>query len=168
MPRTKLARRPTTFTPFFPSPFAESAFPSMTRLMDEITERMNDDFPFTGLTGNGITAMFPAVNVSETKDEYTMTAELPGMTVNDVKVDFTDGVLTIQGEKEEKQEEKKDDRKYYMWERRYGSFQRSFPFPGGIVEGKIGAEFKDGILTVHLPKAEELKAEAKKIPIVAK
>jgi HSP20 family protein len=163
-----MARRADTFTPFFPSPFAESSFPSMTRLMDEITERMNESFPLAGLAGNGITALYPAVNVSESKEEYTVTAELPGLTANDVNVQFTDGVLTVRGEKEEKQEEKKDDRKYYMWERRFGSFQRSFPFPGGIVEGKIAAEFKDGILTVHLPKAEELKAEARKIPVVTK
>jgi HSP20 family protein len=110
----------------------------------------------------------PAVNVAETKDEFSVTAELPGMQAADVSVDFTDGMLTIRGEKVDEHTEKEDDRTYYMWERRFGSFQRTLPFPGGIDDQKIVADFKDGVLTVHLPKAEEVKPKRQTIPIAAK
>jgi HSP20 family protein len=85
-----------------------------------------------------------------------------------VSIDYTDGMLTIKGEKVEEKTKEEDDRKWYLWERRYGSFQRALPFPGGIAEDKLRAEFKDGVLTVHLPKAEEAKTKRHHIPIVAK
>jgi len=108
---------------------------------------------------------FPTLNVSEGKTEFTVTAELPGMTEKDVTVAYCDGVLTIRGEKQREEMKEEDDRKFYLWERRFGSFQRSLPFPGGISEEKMTAEFKNGILTIHLPKAEEAKAKERTIPI---
>jgi HSP20 family protein len=89
------------------------------------------------------------------------------MTAADVKVEYSQGVLTVRGEKV-KEETKEDDRKWYMWERRFGSFQRSLPFPGGIDEKKVAAEFKDGVLKVHLPKTEEAKTKHHTIPISEK
>ena len=83
-------------------------------------------------------------------------------------VDFTDGMLKIRGEKIDEKTEKEDDRTMYMWERRFGTFQRTLPFPGGIDDGKIVAEFKDGVLTIHLPKMEEVKPKRQAIPIVTK
>jgi HSP20 family protein len=138
--------------------------------MEDMAERVNETMrnAFAGVPELPAIALFPAVNVSETKDEFTITAELPGLAAKDVSIDYTDGVLTIKGEKEETQEEKRDDRRYYMWERRFGAFQRAIPFPGGIVEDKIAADFKDGVLAVHLPKAEEAKAAQRKIPIAVK
>jgi HSP20 family protein len=111
---------------------------------------------------------FPAVNVSEADSEFTVTAELPGLTAKDVTVDFCDGTLTIRGEKTEEETKKENDRKYYRWERQFGSFQRSFPFPGGIDETKIAADFRDGILTVRLPKAEAAKVKHREIAITEK
>jgi HSP20 family protein len=108
---------------------------------------------------------FPSLNLSEAKNEFTVTAELPGMTAADVKIDYTDGVLTIRGEKTREETKEDDDRKYYMWERRFGSFQRSIPFPGGIAEDKISADVHDGVLTIHLPKAEEAKTKTREVPI---
>jgi len=99
----------------------------------------------------------PAVNVAETKDEFTVTVELPGMKLENVSVDFTDGMLTIRGEKMDEQTTKEDDRTIYMWERRFGSFQRTLPFPGGIDDKKVTADFKDGVLTVRLPQRAEAK-----------
>ena len=107
----------------------------------------------------------PAVNVAETKDEFTVTVELPGMKLENVSVDFTEGMLTIRGEKMDEQTTREDDRTIYMWERRFGSFQRTLPFPGGIDDKKVAADFKDGVLTVHLPKVEEVKPKRQSIPI---
>ena len=76
--------------------------------------------------------------------------------------------LTHRGEKVNEKTEKDDDRTYYMWERRFGTFQRTLPFPGGIDDKKIAAEFKDGVLTVRLPKTEEVKPKRQAIPIVTK
>jgi HSP20 family protein len=111
---------------------------------------------------------FPAVNMAESKKEFTLTAELPGLTTKDVTVDYCDGMLTIRGEKVEEQKGGGDDDKFYRWERRFGSFQRTFPFPGGIDEAKIAADMKDGILTVHIPKAEEAQVKNRLIPVVTK
>jgi HSP20 family protein len=97
-----------------------------------------------------------------------VTAELPGMTQKDVTIDYCDGVLTIKGEKEHEETKGEDGKKYYLWERRFGSFQRALPFPGGIAEDGIAADFKDDVLTVHLPKSDDAKAKRRRIPIITK
>ncbi len=107
----------------------------------------------------------PAVDVAERDNGYEVTAELPGMDVNNVEVKYADGVLTIKGEKKEEKEEKKKD--YYMSERRFGSFQRTFRLPDGIDADKIAADFKNGVLTVTLPKSAEAQKSEKKITIKA-
>jgi HSP20 family protein len=172
MPRTKLGRPGATpLAPYLPRPFVPtSLFPSLTRSLGDLQERTNEMIrsAFAGLPELPAFEWFPAVNMSEGKDEFTLTAELPGLAAKDVSIDYCDGVLTIRGEKEQEETKKEDDRKYYMWERRFGSFQRSFPFPGGIDESKITAEFKDGVLTVHMAKAEEAKAKHQTIAIQEK
>ena len=105
----------------------------------------------------------PAVDVAEKDKAYEITAELPGMNESDVEVKFVDGVLTIKGEKREEKEEKKKD--YYVSERRYGSFQRTFRVPDGVDGDKIEANFKNGVLTVTLPKTAEAQKSEKKIAI---
>lgn len=169
MPRTRLPRRAATaVAPFFPQPFVPPAtFPSFSRSLGDLNNRTNEMIAaaFAGLPEFPTTNWFPAVNVSEADTEYTITAELPGMTAKDVSVDFCDGTLTIRGEKVEEETRKENDRKYYRWERQFGSFQRAFPFPGAIDESKIAAEFKDGVLTVRLPKAEEAKVKHREIAI---
>jgi HSP20 family molecular chaperone IbpA len=99
----------------------------------------------------------------DTDKAYEITAELPGMDEKNVEVKFTAGVLTIKGEKTEEKEETKKD--YHLSERRYGSFQRSFTVPDGIDADKIDATFKDGVLTVGLPKTPEAQKKAKQIAI---
>ncbi|MDZ7291794.1 MAG: Hsp20/alpha crystallin family protein [candidate division KSB1 bacterium] len=103
----------------------------------------------------------PAVDISETADNYIITAELPGLTKDDVRVSYEDGMLTIRGEKRQEKEEK--GKNYHRMERSYGSFERSFRLPSRIVVDKIGAKFSDGLLTLTLPKTEE--ARPKEIPI---
>jgi HSP20 family protein len=171
MARTTITRRgPAPIMPYIPAPlFSMTGFPSLTRVAEEFSNRADEmmraafadapEFPVT---------RFPLLNVSEAKNEFIVTAELPGMTAKDVTVDFCDGVLTIEGEKEEEKTKDEDGRKYHIWERRFGSFQRSLPFPGGVNDEKIAAEFKDGVLTVHLPKAEQMKTKHRPITVAEK
>jgi len=110
-------------------------------------------------------AAAPAVDIAETEKAYEITAELPGMDEKNVEVKVADGVLTIKGEKQEQKEEKKKD--YYLSERSYGSFQRSFQVPDGVDADKIEASYKNGVLTVTMPKSAEAQKSAKKITVKA-
>ena len=107
----------------------------------------------------------PAVDVAETEKAYEITAELPGLDGKNVEVKFADGILTIKGEKQEEKEEKKKD--YYLSKRSYGSFQRSFQVPDSVDPDKIEASFKNGVLTVTLPKNADSQKTAKKITVKA-
>ncbi|MFA6456116.1 MAG: Hsp20/alpha crystallin family protein [Bacteroidota bacterium] len=97
----------------------------------------------------------PAVDIIENNDNYVLKAELPGMIKDDVKITLENNVLTIRGEK--KQETEKKEENYHRVERSYGSFERSFTIPGSIKVNDIDAQYKDGVLTLTLPKAEEAK-----------
>ena len=105
----------------------------------------------------------PAVDVTDTGKGYEIAAELPGLNEKDVEVKFADGTLTIKGEKKEEKEEQKKD--YFVSERHYGSFQRSFSVPDGIDSDKIEATFKNGVLTVTLPKTPQAQKQEKRIDI---
>jgi HSP20 family protein len=105
----------------------------------------------------------PAVDVAETDKAYEVTAELPGMNETNIEIKLADDVLTIKGEKKEDKEEKNKD--YYVSERRFGSFQRSFTVPAGVDSSKIEANFKNGVLTVTLPKSVQAQKSEKKIEI---
>ena len=94
---------------------------------------------------------------------YEITADLPGMDDKNIEVKAVDGVLTIKGEKQEEKEEKKKD--YYLQERSFGSFQRSFGLPDGVDQDKIEASFKKGVLIVTLPKRPEAQKPTKKIEV---
>jgi HSP20 family protein len=94
----------------------------------------------------------PLVDIEETDKEFLVKAELPAVKKEDVKVAIEDGVLTIQGERRHEKEEK--DRKVHRVERSYGKFLRSFTVPRDVDEKKVMAEFKEGVLCVHVPKAE--------------
>src|SRR6516165_5666397 len=102
-------------------------------------------------------------STSSTRRAYEITAELPGMNESDIDVKFSDGTLTIKGEKRDEKEENK--KGYYLSERRYGSFQRSFGVPDGVDVDKIEANFKNGVLTVTLPKTPQAQTSEKKISI---
>ena len=107
----------------------------------------------------------PAMDVAEKDREYEVTAELPGMDENNIEVKLSNGMLTIKGEKKEEKEERKKD--YYLSERRYGAFERSLSVPEGIDAEKIEAVFKNGVLTVRLPKTPEAQKKEKKIAVKA-
>jgi HSP20 family protein len=108
-------------------------------------------------------AKSPAVDVVDKEKAYEVSAELPGMDESNIDVKFSDGMLTIKGEKKEEKEEKK--KGYHLSERRYGTFERSFRVPDGVDADKIEASFKNGVLTVTLPKTPEAQKSEKKIAI---
>jgi HSP20 family protein len=99
----------------------------------------------------------PAVDISETDQEYLIRAALPAVKKEDVEVTFEDGMLTLSGERRQKEEQ--NDEKFHKVETFYGNFSRSFALPDAIDAAAIKAESKDGVLTIHVPKT---KAEAKK------
>ena len=108
--------------------------------------------------------LMPAVEIAETPEEFTCTAELPGMQQKDIQLAFEDGVLLVKGEKKQEHEQK-EGKRYHVWERSYGTFERSFTFPSKIDAEKVSAVFKDGVLTVHLPKTADAKVKARMIEI---
>ena len=105
----------------------------------------------------------PVIDISEDSREYLIKAEIPEVEKKDVKVTVTEGVLTIQGERRQEKEEK--DKRFHRVERSYGTFLRSFSLPEDVAEEKLKAEFKDGILLVHLPKTEKPKPQAMEIKV---
>jgi HSP20 family protein len=108
----------------------------------------------------------PAMEIVENPTEFTLSAELPGLEKKDVEIALEDGMLTISGEKTEEKKEEKD-KKVYLYERTYGSFQRSFTLPPEVDASKIAAEFEKGVLKVHLPKGAKAKTNGRKIEIKA-
>jgi HSP20 family protein len=113
--------------------------------------------------GFSLTEWVPPVDITEDEKEYIIKAELPGVKQEDVKVTVEGGVLSITGERKAEKEEK--DKKYHRIERSYGSFVRSFAFPEGAASDKVSAEFKDGVLSVRLPKDEKVKPKSVDVKI---
>jgi HSP20 family protein len=105
----------------------------------------------------------PAIDVVEGEKEYRVTAELPGIDAREVDLTVSDDVLTIRGEKKQEREEKGEN--YYLSERRFGSFQRSFQLPSGVDRDRIEVKLDKGVLTITLPKTAEAAARQKKIEI---
>jgi HSP20 family protein len=105
----------------------------------------------------------PLVDISEDDKEYRIKVELPEVKKEDVKVTAEEGTLTIMGERKFEKEEK--GRKYHRVERAYGSFGRSFSLPDDASPAKVNAEFKDGVLTVHLVKDEKAKPQHVEVKI---
>lgn len=106
-------------------------------------------------TSGESTSWMPTVDISETENSFEILAELPGVTESNVHVSITDNLLTIKGEKQ--QEKETDDKNYHRVERRYGSFQRSFTLPRNAEAADIKAGYKDGVLTLTIPKVEAAK-----------
>jgi HSP20 family protein len=103
-----------------------------------------------------VAPLSPAVDLSEDEKSYLVSAELPGVRREDVTVELHEDVLTIRGEKRSEREEKKD-RSHWV-ERSYGSFSRSFTLPPNAVADELKASFKDGVLSIEIPKKEAVKA----------
>ena len=133
------------------------------RELEDMSDRLNRMFARPALRTNGKETMtvadwMPTVDISETDGEYLIKAELPEIKKEDVKITVEEGVLTLQGERRQEKEEK--GKRYHRVERAYGSFVRSFSLPESVDEGTIKAEYKDGVLNLHLPKTEKVKPKA--------
>ncbi len=135
--------------------------------------RLFDDFfgsgfgltPFNGGFMEQYGPFNPQVDVTENDQEIKVAAELPGLTEQDVEVSLANDMLTISGEKKAEKEDKGEN--YYRMERSYGSFQRTIPLPTEVEANKVGATFKNGVLTVTLPKSAQAVQNRKKIAIKA-
>ncbi len=124
-------------------PFIGGGVPSMRRDLDRF---LSEAF---GARESGWT---PAVDVREDDSEITIECELPGLRAENVTVDVDNGVLSITGEKREERTDEEEGR-YHLIERSYGKFYRSFQLPAGVDEEQIDADFENGVLRVHIPKA---------------
>jgi HSP20 family protein len=105
----------------------------------------------------------PSVDITETSEEFQIKAELPEVKKEDVKIHVENGMLSISGER--KQEKEEQNKKWHRVERSYGSFLRTFTLPENVDESKVRAEFKDGLLTMRLPKSTPAKPKATEIKI---
>ena len=138
-------------------PFTELM--SLRQAMDRLFE---DSFvhPSRSLEALGEVAA-PTLDVYQTPSEIVVKAALPGVKPEDVNIDITGDALTIKGESKAEQEVKRED--YLYQERRYGAFSRSVVLPGGLKSDKAEATIEDGVLTLTIPKAEEVKPKAIKV-----
>lgn len=133
----------------------------MNRLFDEF---FTDTLPFpTRLISRSAADFFPRLDIVETETEFKVSAELPGMDEKDIQIKLEKDVLILSGEKKSEEEEK--DKTYHRVERCYGSFERVIPFNTPLDEEKVSAVFKNGVLTVTLPKAKEAIKTSRNIEI---
>ena len=137
----------------------------LTTIRDEMN-RLFDDF-FSGFPERRRELLegewAPRIDVAETEENVVVTAELPGVNQDNVNITVINDVLTLKGEKKEEKEIKKEN--YHRVERSYGSFQRSVSLPTGVQADKAKATYKDDILTITIPKAEETKPKSIKINV---
>ncbi len=158
-----------------PQPFGRLFEPlaSMRRDIDRFFESLAPSFPrgidfdplssLSSVFELGRGDLTPHVEVTEEKKGYEITAELPGVDEKDMNVTLQDHTLIVSGEKKsERKEEKKD---YYLSERSYGSFRRSFRLPEEVNEDKISAKFEKGVMTIFLPRVASAKPKGRQIPI---
>ncbi len=124
---------------------------------------LSEPGPLTGRLDSFLAATAPAVDLTELDKAYELKAELPGMDESNVEMSLADNVLTIRGEKKHEGEHKTGS--VVVSERRYGSFQRAFRLPDNVLQDKIEATMKNGVLTVSLPKAPQAAKSEKAIPI---
>lgn len=117
------------------------------------------------LAGNGDRKLewAPSADISETDQEYLIRAELPAVKKEDVQVTLDEGIITIKGERRQQSDNKSE--KYHRVESFYGSFERSFALPDNVSADNIRCESKDGVLTVHIPKAKVQKSQPKQINV---
>lgn len=150
------------FSPMFPvgrffgvSPFA---------MMREFSDEMDRMFRSGAAETPAVQAWTPAVDVQRCNGNLVVTAELPGLRKEEVKVEMTDKALIIEGER--RQEHKEDHKGYHRFERSYGKFYRSIPLPEGVKADQAKAELADGVLKISVP-APEAKPAARQIPVAA-
>jgi HSP20 family protein len=139
------------------------------RELEEVSEKLNRLFSRpsvrrdSGQEAMTVADWIPTVDISETEAEFLIKAELPEVKKEDVKITLQQGVLTIQGERAQEKEER--GKRYHRVERTYGTFARSFTLPEYVDDTKVKAEFKDGVLNLHVPKSEKAKPKAIEVKV---
>jgi len=140
--------------------------------LNSFQQRMNDLFDdffhgfnltLPGALDERVGAFRPSIDVKEGEKDIVVKAELPGLEEKDIEVLLAEDALTIRGEKKEEKEDK--GKNYYHLERSYGAFHRVIPLPAEVDAKKVAATFKNGVLSIVLPKTEKAKATGKKITI---
>jgi HSP20 family protein len=143
----------------------EALHQDIDRMFDKVFRSFG--LPSLGLSGGfdtGQALLRPNVDVASTDKEYTITVEVPGVEEDDVRLELTaDGVLTIRGEKKKESEQK--EKNFYRVERSYGSFQRTLSLPEDVNQEAINAKFKNGVLTITLPRKTLPQSAVKRIEI---
>jgi len=142
----------------------------LSRLHNDI-DRLFEDFfhrvPFFPFRNEGSRAggglILPHVDIGESKQDYTIKVEVPGVDEKDIDLTLADGTLLVRGEKRYEKEDQ--DKHYHRVERSYGAFQRIISLPADADESQVEAKFKNGLLTVTIPKNPEVKPPVRRIPI---
>jgi HSP20 family protein len=127
-------------------------FRDVAALQSEMSRFMNGLLEGSGRTNQ---AWVPALDVWETEDEIVYALDLPGIPEDKISVELDDGALTISAERERTEEQ--SDERFYRYERRFGTFSRTFGVPQGVSEGDVLADYKNGVLEVHVKKPEQPK-----------
>ena len=136
---------------------------NMLNIFDDVEQMMHQTFGHSLENGDSRLSYSPLMNVSETESDYLVMMDLPGVEKKDVEVNLSNGILTISGER--KTSEKGDEKNRIWHETTYGAFRRSFELTTVVVEAKIKANFKNGVLNITIPKAEEIKPAVKQIAV---
>jgi len=144
--------------------FGSDPFRALQTEMDEVLDQFS--LRWSGNGGLPESASIPSMDLSETDRELQLTVDVPGMKAEEIKVEVTGRTVKICGEHKEEKEEK--GRTYHRIERRSGTVFRSVELPCSVKEDKVAAEYKDGVLTVTLPKSEEVKTHKVTVKAVAK
>ena len=134
------------------------------RGMPSVQDEMNR--LFNGLVtsrsgGSGAEDWVPSVDISETGDGFVVTADVPGMNADDIKISVANNVLTLKGEKKNIREDNGEN--FHRVERTFGSFERTFSLPTGVESGNVKAKYKAGVLEVRIPKSVEAKPQEIKV-----
>jgi len=145
-------------------PFAQDLSHDLTDIQTQMNRLFNDFVGQPTSSGLAERVWAPAADMYETKNEVVISAELPGLSEKDIHLSITGDLLTIQGERQWSDEAQ--NASHYRRERRFGKFERTFSLPMPVESGQIKATYRDGVLTVKLPKVEEIKPKEIKIEAV--
>jgi len=134
-------------------------------IQDEVNRLFDGFFTRGALRGDTLPVFTPAVDVEETAEEFVIRADLPGVSQKDVKVNLMGDTLTIRGERKQESENKNGG--MHRVERLYGSFERSFRLATPVRGDKVKAQYRDGVLEIRVPKAEEAKVREVEVQVAA-
>ncbi|MYZ50101.1 Hsp20/alpha crystallin family protein [Propylenella binzhouense] len=170
---TKSAAPAAAQAPAAAEPASADPFLALRRQMDRLFDDFQTSWPFVGRSlwesefarpvRDWVGGNWGAVEAAEADGAYRISVELPGCEEKDIDVGYSDGMITIKAEKRQDSNEEKED--VHVSERRYGSFRRSFHVPEGVDADRIDATFKNGVLTLTVPKTEAARQAVKKIAV---